>query len=239
VATTFTANALLKKPSTADRYWDVPLNANSDFLDGVSAVGQLLVTPTEVPSATLNVRVTAGNYVMANGTVGSFPGVSSYALPASTSLVLWLTDAGVLSASAAFPTSPHVRLATVVTGPASVQTITDGRVGLRTCGPGAGFVSKSGDTITGPLSVASATTGVAALAADPNAQVVGFFGATPATQAPALAPLSDTTTGVASSTVVDVGPAFSQSQIDNNFATLTAKVNALIAALKRHGLMAN
>jgi hypothetical protein len=126
-----------------------------------------------------------------------------------------------------------------VTGPASVQTITDGRVGLRTCGPGAGFVSKSGDTVTGPLSVASASTGVAALAVDPNAQVVGFFGATPATQAPALSLLSDTTTGVASSTVVDVGPAFSQSQVDNNFAALTAKVNALIAALKRHGLMAS
>jgi hypothetical protein len=239
VATIYTANALLQKPATADRYWDVPLNANSDFLDGVSAIGRLLVTPTEVPSATLNVRVTPGTYVTANGTIGTFAGVASQALPASTTTYLWLTDAGVLSASASFPTAAHVRLASVATGPSSVLSVVDGRVGPQTSGTGLGFVLKAGDTMTGALSVVSPSSGTAALTVNPSAQTLGFFGATPATQAPAVAPLVDNSNGVTSNTVVDVGATFSQAQIDANFATLAAKVNALIAALKRHGLMSS
>jgi hypothetical protein len=244
VATTFTANALLQKPATADRNWDVPLNANSDFLDGVAAIGRLLVTPTETPSATLNVRVTAGTYVKSDGSVGSFPGAGSYGLPASTSTALWLTDPGVLSASAAFPTTPHVRLATVVTGPGSVQSVTDERIGPRTCGTGvvasgAGATPAGPETVSVPFSVVSPSTGVTTFAADPTVPAVGFFGAAPATQAPALAAITDATTGVASASVVDVGSTFSQALIDNNFATLTARVNALTGALKRHGLMAS
>jgi hypothetical protein len=217
VATTYTTNALLQKPATTDRYWDVPLNANADFLDGVAAIGRLLVTPTEAPSASLNVRVTPGTYVTASGTVGTFPGIASHTLPASTSITLWLTDAGVLSTSAAFPTTPHVRLATVVTGPSSVQSIIDERIGPRTCGTGIGT----------------------AITVSPDGTAIGFFGTSPAGQAAAIPPLNDTTTGVASNTVADVGPAFSQSQIDNNFAALTAKVNALIAVLKSYGLTAS
>jgi hypothetical protein len=239
MATSYTANALLQKPATADRYWDVPINANADLLDGISAIGLLLVTPTEIPSSTLNVRVTGGPYTAADGTVGTFAGVPSYALPASSTTYLWLTDAGILSASAAFPTTPHVRLAHVVTGPSSVQSVVDERVVSRTCGTGLGFVLKAGDTMTGSLSVASPSTGTAAFVVNPSAPSVGFFGVTPATQAPALAPVTDNSTGTASSTVADVGPTFSQSQIDANFATLAAKVNALIAALKRHGLMSS
>jgi hypothetical protein len=71
------------------------------------------------------------------------------------------------------------------------------------------------------------------------AHTVAFFGATPATQAIAIAPLADGTTGIASNMVADVGPTHSQTQLDNNFAALTAKVNALIAALKRYGLLGN
>lgn len=237
MSTTYTANALLSKPATADRNWDVPINANSDFLDGVSAIGRLLVTPTEVPSATLHVRVTGGPYIAADGTVGSFPGVPSYALPASSTLYLWLTDSGLLSASNAFPATAHVRLAHVVTGASAVQTVVDERLGPRTSGTGLGFVLKSGDSVAGPFSVVSATSGGAVLAVSPNVPAIGFFGVAPASPAPAVAPLVDSSTGIASSTVVDVGAAFSQAQLDNNFATLAAKVNALIAALKRHGLM--
>jgi hypothetical protein len=237
VTTSYTPNALLQKPATADRYWDVPINANADFLDGISAIGCLLVTPTESPSATLNVRVTAGSYMTANGTIGVYPGVGSYTLPASSTTYLWLTDAGVLSASAAFPTTAHVRLAHVVTGPASVQSVLDERVGPRTGGTGLGFVLKAGDTMTGTLSVVSPTTGTAALVVNPTTSAVGFFGVVPATQATSLVPITDNSNGVASSTIADVGTTYSQSQIDANFATLAAKVNALIAALKRHGLM--
>jgi hypothetical protein len=218
VATTLTPNALLQKPATADRNWDVPLNANADFLDGVAAVGRLLVTPAELPSATLNVRVTAGTYAKSDGTVGSFAGISSYALTASTSTALWLTDAGQLSSGADFPAVAHVRLARVVSGAATVLSVSDERVVARTC-----------------AGVGGSTT----FQVDPVAHTVAFFGATPATQATAIVSLADGTTGTASNTVADVGPTYSQAQLDNNFAALTAKVNALIAALKRYGLLGN
>ncbi len=49
VATTYTANARLQKPATSDRNWDVPINANADALDGMTAIGGLAVTTTEIP----------------------------------------------------------------------------------------------------------------------------------------------------------------------------------------------
>src|SRR4051794_8313568 len=101
--TSYTTNAFLNKPAAADRHWDVPLNANADFLDGISAVGKLLVTSKESPSTTLNVRVTAGTYVKSDGTVGGYAGLPAYGVPASSSLYVWLSDAGVLAAGAAFP----------------------------------------------------------------------------------------------------------------------------------------
>jgi hypothetical protein len=239
MSTSHTTNALLAKPATSDRYWDIPLNANADFLDGISSIGRLLVTPAEVPSASLNVRVTSGSYVRGDGTAGTFAGVSSYTLPASSTVFLWLTDSGTLSSSSAFPTTAHVRLAHVVTSASSVQAVVDERAGPQTCGTGLGFVLKSGDTFTGTLSVVSSSTGNPALVVNPNVASIGFFGTTPSTQAPPVAPLVDNSSGTASGTMVDVGTTYSQALIDNNFATLTAKVNALISAMKRHGLMSS
>jgi hypothetical protein len=61
MSTSHTTNALLAKPAASDRYWDIPLNANADFLDGISSIGRLLVTPAEVPSASLR-RLAKINY---------------------------------------------------------------------------------------------------------------------------------------------------------------------------------
>ena len=110
----FTANAFLLKPATAQRNWDAAINANSDTLDGMSAIGQLVVTSAELPSATLNIRVTGGSYGKGDGTIGSYAGVAAFALPASSTSCVWLTDPGVLTASPTFPTTAHVRLAQVV-----------------------------------------------------------------------------------------------------------------------------
>ena len=230
---------MIGKPATADRNWDVTINANSDLLDGMSAIGRLVVTPTESPSATLNVRVTSGSYLRADGTIGVFAGVTSFSLTPSSTSFLWLTDSGTLTLSSAFPTTAHVRLAHAVTGASSILATIDERVGPQTCGTGLGFVLKSGDTVSGTLSVSSGGTGVPALVVNPNAQSIGFFGVSPATQAPALIALTDNSTGAPSNSISDVGAAFSQVQIDNNFASLTAKVNAVVAALKRHGLMSS
>ena len=165
------------------------------------------------------------------------PAHPTFAVPASSTVYLWLTDAGVLTSGPSFPTTAHLRLAQVVVGPTSVLQVVDERVQCSVSGTGLGFVLKAGDTMTGPLTVASPATGAPLVVADPVNQLVGFFGATPASQAPALTTLVSGSPGVASDTLADVGASFSQSVLNNNFASLAAKVDALIATLKRHGLM--
>jgi hypothetical protein len=48
----------------------------------------------------------------------------------------------------------------------------------------------------------------------------------------------DSSTGVAGNNIPDVGTAYNQATLNNIHASFTAKVNALIAAIKRQGLMA-
>lgn len=47
-----------------------------------------------------------------------------------------------------------------------------------------------------------------------------------------VAPITDSTTGTADGTLADVGAEFSQATLNNNFADLAAKINALAAQLK-------
>lgn len=237
VATTFSANARLQKPATSDRNWDVPINANTDALDGMTALGGLALTATETPSTTLQVRVSPGNYIRSDGSVANFPGAPAFDLPASATASLWLTGAGVLTLGSAFPASAHLRLGHAVTDPTSVVRVVDERVQCSVAGAGPRYVLKAGDSMTGPLTVASPDSGTPLVVVDPVNQLVGFFGSAPASQAAALTPLAASPSGVASDTMVDVGAAFSQATLNNNFASLTAKVDALIVALKRHGLM--
>ena len=237
MATSYTINAMLQKPATSDRNWDVPINANADALDAMTAIGSLATTPAEAPSATLNVRITAGAYAKADGTMALFAGAGPVSVPASSTTSLWLTDAGIPTLGASFPTTAHVRLAQVVSGPSTIAQVIDQRVQCATRGTGLGFVLKAGDSLTGPLSVVNVASGSPVLSADPNLHAVGFFGVTPATQAPPLVPLADATAGTAGVTVSAAGSSFSASVLNNNFASLTAQVNALTAALKRHGLM--
>jgi hypothetical protein len=237
VATTYSTNAKLQIPATSDRNWDVSINANVDALDGMSAIGGLAVTTTETPSATLHVAVSPGNFINSSGVIISFAGTPQFVVPPSSTVYLWLTDAGVLTSGPSFPTSAHLRLAQVVSGATSLVQVIDQRIQCSVAGTGLGFVLKAGDTMTGPLTVASPATGASVLVADSINRLIGFFGATPASQAPALTPLASNSPGVASSSLADVGTTFSQSVLNNNFASLAAKVDALIAALQRHGLM--
>lgn len=74
--------------------------------------------------------------------------------------------------------------------------------------------------------------GVKAVISDASSnQVVGA-------QQSAIASLTDSTTGTADGTLADVGAAFAQATLNNNFADLAAKVNAILAALRAHGLIA-
>jgi hypothetical protein len=237
VATTYTENVRLQKPATSDRNWDVPINANADTIDGMTAVGGLVVTTSETPSLTLHVGVAPGNFIKSDGTIVSFAGNPAFAVPASSTVDLWLTDAAVLTSGSAFPSSAHLRLAQVVSGSSSVLQVVDERIQCSVAGTGLGFVLKAGDTMTGPLSVVSPGTSAPLVVADSINRLIGFFGVTPASQSLVLTPLVSTSSGVASDTLADVGTTFSQSVLNNNFSSVAAKVDGLIAALKRHGLM--
>lgn len=238
MATTYTTNVRLQKPAAADRHWDVPLNANADYLDGLAAVGGLSVTTAEVPSASLNCRIAAGAYLKANGTVGVYAG-GSLTLPASVTTYVWLTDAGVLSSGTAWPTTPNLPLAKVQAGVSTITQITDARIPYQSVGANTAFVSKAGDTVNGTLQVSNPSTGTPAFSVDPVGGLIGFFGTTPATQAARVTALTDSTGGTAGTMLSNVGTSFSQATLNNNFASLAATVNALVAALKRHGLMSS
>lgn len=58
------------------------------------------------------------------------------------------------------------------------------------------------------------------------------------TQAAAVTALTDSSTGAAGNTIANVGTEFSQATLNNNFASLSAKVNAALAALKGAGIIA-
>ena len=71
-------------------------------------VGALAVVTTEVPSATLNVQVAAGNYLRQDGTIGTYAGSASQAMTASATnyLYLDLTNSGALVVNTTgFPTT--------------------------------------------------------------------------------------------------------------------------------------
>lgn len=132
---TRSTNLGLITPAFRERNWHNPLDANRAALDA-SALGALAVTPAESPSASLNVRVSAGTFINAAKAYVAFAGSASYALPASATTHVWLTDAGALAQGAAWPSAgtDHVRLATVTTDATTVTAIKDERVFMRSVG---------------------------------------------------------------------------------------------------------
>jgi hypothetical protein len=227
MATTYTTNVRLQMPAASDRHWDVPLNANAQYLDSLKALGGLAVTTLEAPSASLSCRISAGTFVKSNGTLVTFGGTASLAIPASVTSLIWLTDSGLPGVGSVYPATPYLPLAH------------DARAAYQSIGANTVFVAKAGDTISGPLQVVSPSTGMAVLSIDPVNQLVGFFGVTPATQTAKITAMTDSTGGTAGGTLTNVSSTYTQGILNNNFASLTATVNALVTAFKRHGLMSS
>jgi hypothetical protein len=172
MSTTYTPNVKLGQPALGDTGWSTPLNNNCTTLDGLAPVGGLAVTLHEVPSSTLNVAVAAGNYVQQDGTVGTYAGTGSQAITASATKVLYLdlTASGALTVAASYPSTAHVRLATVVAGSSTITSITDNRQSFDVCGSFLDGVNWTFGTTTGTQIGTSAS------------QKIGFLGATPAIQ---------------------------------------------------------
>lgn len=182
MSTSYTANAQLAQPDLGDTGWGVPMNANTTLLDGVNAIGDLAVTLTEVPSASLDVAVSGGNYISQAGTVAVYAGASSTAMTASSTNYTYLTGSGTLTVNTTgFPSGGtlYCPLAVVVAGSSTITSIAD----ARTCFPvvGAGFLPLSGGTLTdGANVVLGSTTGTKIGMA--TTQKLGFFGKTPTVQ---------------------------------------------------------
>jgi hypothetical protein len=237
LSTSYSSNAQLQKPSVADRNWDVPLNSNIDVLDALTAIGGLATTLAEIPSATLNVRISTGDFRKGDGTIGTFAGASSIAVPPSATSSLWLTDAGLLSVALVFPPTAHVRIASVVAGPISIISIRDKRIQCASSGSGLGFVLKVGDTLSDGANI-SLGSNLGTMIGTAATQKLGFFGSMPASQPTALAAINDSTGGTPGGSVSNVGSTYNQAAINSNISTLAAMVNGLIAAMKHNGLMA-
>jgi hypothetical protein len=172
VSNTYTANLKLAQPAVGDRTWNVAVNGNVATLDAQNAVGDLAVTPTEIPSTTLNVKVAAGNFLEQDGSVDAFAGTASQACSASSTNYLYI-DLAAGSAltvnTTGWPTTAHVRLATVATTTV-IGAITDWRIPFTACGSWEDGVNLTFGTVTG-TQIGTAT-----------GQKIGFFGSAPVVQ---------------------------------------------------------
>lgn len=214
------ALGLFRIPQDSPEGWAAYETANWDTLSGFAALAALGVQPRDLDanlqSSSLYVIVYQGSYIKADGTVASYPGSAGFALAPNLTTCLWLTDAGVLTGGGAFPATAHVRLAVVTTDATKVITITDSRV----------MASVQGSNLGGNV-----------FRVDTTAATVGFFGNVGATQAASLTTFTNNTTGTATDAIPDAGAAYNQATLNNIHSSIIIKMNSLIAAMKRHGLM--
>lgn len=133
MATSYTSNAGIRKPANNDRSWDTPINENADLLDATAAIGGLCVRTKEIPSTTLNVKVSAGNYIDPDGSVTSYAGTSSLSIAASSTRYVYIDPAtNTAVAASAWPSTAHVRLASVGSDATTITSVTDVRLAAAT-----------------------------------------------------------------------------------------------------------
>jgi hypothetical protein len=232
MSTTYTSNIKLGKPALGDTGWSTPLNANCEAIDALAPVGSLAVTLTEVPSASLNVKVAAGNYIQQDGTVASYAGTASQAITLSTTKVLYLdlTVAGALTVAAAYPSTAHVRLATVVAGSSTITSVTDNRI----CFDVVGSILDGVNWTFGTSSGTKIGTAVG--------QKIGFWNATPIVQPSGASQgaITDSTGSSATTTLVTVRNdtlAHAASDATDNAHILFTLLNAMRTAMVNAGFM--
>lgn len=233
MSTSYSPGIGLGECAVGDTGWGPIITASLSLLDAQNAVGDLAVQLVEVPSTTLNVKVSAGLYVDQAGTVTTYAGTSSFALTANNTnyLYLDLTSSGALTKStSAFPATAHVRIASVVALASTTSTITDQRAAFTACGPYAEGVNLAFGTSTGTQ------VGTAA------SQKIGFWGATPVIQPASAnqASITDSTGGTAGFTLAAVGATNSgdvSATINSDLASLARAIAAIRSALVTVGII--
>jgi hypothetical protein len=236
MAANFTANARLWKPAVSERNWDVPLNSNADFLDGLSAIGRLLVTTSEQPSSSLNVRVTAGSYRRFDGSIGDFAGNHSFTLPGSSATFLWLSDAGQLAYGPVFPFEPHVRLARVVTAASVVSSIIDERLCFQSAQASGGVPALSGGNDLSPspaLFKMSARLDGSTIGVSTGGDAIESMDDDSRDRAARLVDGNEQSIQIMGDAIELIG----NEPEDSRFASLAIKLDAVILTLQRHGLL--
>lgn len=181
MAVTRTPKAGLTYPgSVADQNWNQPLTTTFGILDGM--IGGLAVSAASIGGAPdygpsgLNVSVASGTFVDADGLAVSYAGTASYGMTPSTTNRIWLTPTGTLGSGAGWPTTPHVKLATVVAGATDITSITDERLAYTIEGPGVLALSGAATLGAGTRVVTCDATGGAFAVTLPTA--VGISGRT-------------------------------------------------------------
>jgi hypothetical protein len=233
MSTTYTSNVKLGKPALGDTGWSTPLNANCDTLDGLAPIGGLAVTLAEVPSSSLNVKVAAGKFIAQDGTPTSYAGTASQAVASASTKVLYLdgtTGPWTLTVGTSYPSTAHVRLATVVTGSTTITSITDDRQ----CFPVAGTFLDATNLSFGTSTGSKIGTAVS--------QKLGFWNATPIVQPSGAAQgaITDSTGSSATTTLVTVRndtTAHAASDAQDNDHILFTLLNAMRTALVNAGIM--
>jgi hypothetical protein len=136
MATTYRNASNLREPAYNDTGWNTVLDANFDDLDASPMYGGLCCSLHEVPSASLAVKVSAGRYRKADGTLATYAGTASQALTLSATNYVYLLDStGVLTVSTSgWPAAFHVPLAVAVCGATTVTTLTDSRAPCSSAG---------------------------------------------------------------------------------------------------------
>jgi hypothetical protein len=133
MSTSYSSNLKLGTPAANDSGWSNTLDRNRGILDALTPIGALAVTTTEVPSASLNVAVSAGKFANATGTLVSYAGTASQAIATASTKYLYLDNGGTLQVASAFPAATAiVPLAVVVAGASTITSVTDARAVLRT-----------------------------------------------------------------------------------------------------------
>jgi hypothetical protein len=225
LATQRTPNAALPEPQFRDRNWHLPLLAAFGLIDAAPGVGPFACTPTTVDAAglpnSLSVTVAPGVLVTSGNAAATFAGIT-VPIPASSTVNLWVTEAGGFAGGSPWPTVPHVRVAVVVTGASAVTSITDARVLYRAVlgSPPAGADQAAVTDATGG-SVASVS--LASCAA--TTALTDGSGGTASSTIPAAtntSALTDSTGGTASTTLAAVADA----PTANALASLAAQLAA-------------
>jgi hypothetical protein len=221
MATTYTSNTKLGKPATGDTGWDTVLNATVDQLETLASLSGGCVTPAEVPSTTLNVRVGSLNYLLSDGTVGTYAGSTSFALTASNTNYVYLDSSFALTKStSSFPATAHIRLATVVAGGSTITSVTDSRVFLEVP------VQLAGITFGDAANLAFGTTTGTKLGTA-TTQKLAFYNSTPIAQRSGAAQAAVATTGATNTTPYG----FTTSAQADAIVTLVNELRAALVAL--------